>query len=57
MGENLNNPDCLDAIREGVKDAIIHLFYQASDMPGTDLFEMVKQGVEQGIKEMHNGNC
>lgn len=40
----------LEAIRQGVKDAMWQLCTNATDMPCTDFYEMIKQGTKEGIE-------
>jgi hypothetical protein len=44
--------ELLDAIRDGVYDAVWQMIRNATDAPCADFFEMVKQGVTEGICSM-----
>lgn len=49
MLDGIDEEKILDAIRKGVCDAMWRMITNATAMPGGDFFEMVKQGVEDGI--------
>lgn len=43
----------LEAIRQGVKDAIWSIANNATDMPCADFYESIKQGVRDAMKQIH----
>lgn len=36
----------LEAIKQGAKEAIMELMRGISDMPGSDIFDMIKEGMK-----------
>ena len=49
--KEISKEEFLMAVRQGVYDAMRHIMYQGSDMPGADFFDSLKAGVEAGIQK------
>lgn len=43
----------LQAIREGVSDAIWRIATNATGTPCADFFEMIKEGMKEGMESLH----
>lgn len=54
-GGQFDIPDELlyDAIRKGVADAIWRMATNATDMPCADFYDMIKEGVREGMARLH----
>lgn len=53
----ISKEELLDAIREGVHDAVWRMITNATSMPCHDFYDMVKEGVAMGIKEAGASAC
>ena len=53
----ISKQELLDAIRDGVRDAMWRMITNATSMPCADFYATVKDGVEAGIREAaaHHG--
>ena len=47
----LSKEELIDAIREGVRDAMWRMITHATSMPCHDFYDLVKEGVATGIEE------
>lgn len=45
-----------DAVREGAKEAILEAMRGITDMPGTDTFQFIKEGVKEATLQWLNDN-
>jgi hypothetical protein len=48
----ISKQELLEAIRAGVSDAMWRMVTNATDAPGADFYDAVKQGIAEGIKSV-----
>lgn len=57
--DKLSASKTFEAVRDGAKDAILEGMQSITDMPGTDIFETIKEAVKEVAKkwfELHTGD-
>jgi hypothetical protein len=47
----LSGEKVFEATREGAKDAILEAMSGITDMPGTDLFDTIREAIKEAAKE------
>ena len=52
----VSKQELLNAIRDGVADAVWRMITNATDMPCADFYDFVKDGVAEGIERLDLGD-
>jgi hypothetical protein len=53
--DHVKKADVLEAVRDGMADAVWRMIRSATSMPGADFYAALEDGVARGIAQLQNG--